>query len=62
MTLQSIHRQNGYGAHKRQEHCEMCYAQRHKVGIWRVEYDDGSKRFFCDDHVSVAFGDRMKIR
>lgn len=53
--LTSVHRQNGYGAHKRGERCEVCYVRTHRVGTWRAVYDDGTARFFCDDHVTVAF-------
>jgi len=53
-AVQTIHRQNGYGAHKRGEHCEVCYPATGKVGTWRAEYDDGTKRFLCDTHVSEA--------
>jgi hypothetical protein len=54
MALGSIHRQDGYGAFKRREHCEVCYVWEHKVGTWRATYDDGTKRFFCDTHISHA--------
>lgn len=53
--LMKLFRQNGYGAHKRKEHCEVCYTTRAKVGEWRAEYADGSVRFFCDDHTATAF-------
>jgi hypothetical protein len=53
--LNGIHRQNGYGAHKRHEHCQVCWSARRKVGTWRAVYDDGTVRFFCDDHVTDAF-------
>ncbi len=54
-ALRHVHRQNGYGAFKRGEHCEVCYEYTGKVGEWRAEYDDDSARFFCADHVTVAF-------
>ena len=60
--LTSVHRQNGYGAHKRGEHCEVCYIERHKVGVWRAVYDDGTVRFFCDEHVTDAFGEPAPAR
>ena len=53
--LTSIHRQNGYGAHKRCEHCEVCYVEKRRVGTWRAVYNDGAVRFFCDEHVTVVF-------
>ena len=55
--LISIHRQNGYGAHKRREHCEVCYIDEKRVGTWRAVYDDGTVRFFCDTHVTAAFAE-----
>lgn len=53
--LDSIHRQNGYGAHKRREHCEVCYVDERRVGTWRAVHSDGTVRFFCDIHVTEAF-------
>ncbi len=55
--LDSIHRQNGYGAHKRHEHCEVCYLIDHRVGVWRAVYSDGTVRYFCDIHVVNAFAE-----
>jgi hypothetical protein len=55
--LDCIHRQNGYGAHKRREHCEVCYIDEGRVGTWRAVYDDGTVRFFCNIHVTAAFAE-----
>jgi hypothetical protein len=54
--LISIIRQNGFGAHKRREHCEVCYITDRRVGTWRAVYSDGTVRFFCHIHVTDAFG------
>lgn len=45
--------QNGYGAHKRGEHCSVCYPTTGKVGTWKLTYSDGSTVFYCDDDVPV---------
>jgi hypothetical protein len=55
--LQGVYRQNGYGAHKRGEHCEVCYVDTGRVGTWRIEYSDGTQRFFCNEHVTPALAD-----
>lgn len=54
MQLMSVVRQDGYGAHKRGEHC-YCYPDTSRVGVWKAEFDDESVRFFCDEHVRDAF-------
>ncbi len=55
--LISVQRQNGYGAYKRGEHCEVCYITERKVGVWRAVYTGGVVRFFCDHHVTDAFAE-----
>jgi hypothetical protein len=53
-TIIQMHLQDGYGAHKRREHCETCYDTTGRVGRVRVTYSDGSVRFFCEEHGPVA--------
>ena len=50
-TLVSMTKQDGYGAHKRGEHCEVCYNHTGRVGTWKLTFSDGSVKFYCGDHV-----------
>jgi hypothetical protein len=50
-TITEIHVQDGYGAHKRGEHCSVCYDTTHRVGVRKVVYSDGTVKYFCAEHV-----------
>ena len=46
-TVAEVREQNGYGAFRRGEHCEL---DPNLVAQWRVTYSDGTVRFFCEAH------------